>query len=142
MPTRFKYTSVPASSFALDPVELLMASDRELNEYMSIKKFAPYRNKNKGTWDNDRNEKLKALKAAIASRRWDGVPVGQMVDSKHEGRQQHGVGDGKKKKRMGKKERNKLRAAAGAAGEQNEVEEEHINSESERPKKKRKKDKA
>ncbi|KAF8891880.1 KRI1-like family C-terminal-domain-containing protein [Infundibulicybe gibba] len=43
MPTRFKYVPVQPQSFALSPVEILMATDQELNEYMSVKKYAPYR---------------------------------------------------------------------------------------------------
>ncbi|KAG8781908.1 hypothetical protein FRC16_002757, partial [Serendipita sp. 398] len=31
LPVRFKYTSVPSTSYALDPVEILMATDKELN---------------------------------------------------------------------------------------------------------------
>jgi protein KRI1 len=131
-----------------------MATDRELNEYMSIKRLAPYKSKNRGMWDNERNEKLLELKQAIASRTWDGVPVSEWVQGARAGRQ-GGVGgtregDGKKKKRMGKKERSKLKAlaegtqpeaAVGVDNEtlnQNQVEE---TSESERPKKKRKKNK-
>jgi protein KRI1 len=111
-----------------------MATDKELNEYISIKRLAPYKSKNKGNWDNERNEKLKALKSSIASRTWDGVPVGQLVGSRHGERKQNGM-DGKKK-RMGRKERNKLKAAASEGREQ-----ERANSDSERPKKKIKKEK-
>jgi protein KRI1 len=134
-----------------------MASDKELNEYMSIKRLAPYKNKNRGTWDKDRNEKLLQLKQAIASRTWDGVPVSKWVQGTRAGRQggtggtQEGEG-AKKKKRMGKKERSKLKALAEASqpetavdvdngnSNQNQVEGGDI-SESERPKKKRKKSK-
>ena len=37
MPTRFRYVSVPKQDFSLTPAEILMATDKELNEYMSIK---------------------------------------------------------------------------------------------------------
>jgi protein KRI1 len=155
LPTRFKYTTVPPTTFALDPAEILMATDKELNEYMSVKRLAPYKNKNRGTWDKDRNKKLLELKQAIASRTWDGVPVSKWVQGEHEGRQggARGTheGDGaKKKKRMGKKERSKLKALAEASqpeaavdvdnGDSNQVEGGDI-SESERPRKKRKKNK-
>lgn len=114
-----------------------MATDKELNQYVSIKKFAPYR-KNKGNWDKDRNEKLKELKAALAHRTWDGMPVEQLTEGRHSTRAD-GVGEGKKKKRMGKKERMKLKSAAAAAV----AEEERVDvQEEERPKKKRKKNPA
>ncbi|KIM31167.1 hypothetical protein M408DRAFT_65240 [Serendipita vermifera MAFF 305830] len=141
LPTRFKYTAVPSSSFALDPVEILMATDKELNQYMSVKRLAPYKNKNRGTWDRDRNEKLLELKQAISTRSWDGVPVSKWVQGGRGGPEGRDGGE-KKKKRMGKKERTKLKAHADAnventVGGENEAE----RSESERPRKKRKKNK-
>ncbi|PVF96620.1 Krr1-domain-containing protein [Serendipita vermifera] len=117
--TRFKYTTVPANSYALDPVEILMASDKELNEYMSIKRIAPY--KNKAYWDKERNEKLKEFKNRIGSRTWDGVPIAKLVQGRQRQRtggvNGDGLVDGKKKKRMGKKERNKFKAAEALATE-------------------------
>eukprot|EP00898_Chlorokybus_atmophyticus_P008248 jgi/Chlat1/8424/Chrsp80S07838 len=43
MPTRFKYTTVPAKSYGLAPEEILMADDRDLNARISLKRLAPYR---------------------------------------------------------------------------------------------------
>ncbi len=43
-----------------------MATDAELNEYMGVKKYAPYRKDLK--WDPHRNDKLKELKGKIAER--------------------------------------------------------------------------
>ncbi|KAF9963830.1 KRRI-Interacting protein 1 [Modicella reniformis] len=43
LPTRFKYTKVKPSSFGLTPVEILLADDKDLGEFVSLKKFAPYR---------------------------------------------------------------------------------------------------
>lgn len=104
MPTRFQYTTVPPDHFSLTPAEILMATDGELNQYMSVKRMAPY--KNKAAWDKDRIAKLKALKETINGRTWGGVPVEELS------RNENGAngGDGKPaKKRKGKKERLKAK---------------------------------
>ncbi|KAL6009743.1 hypothetical protein ACLOJK_000172 [Asimina triloba] len=41
--TRFKYASVTSNRYGLTPAELLMADDKDLNQYVSLKKLAPYR---------------------------------------------------------------------------------------------------
>lgn len=68
MPTRFKYTKVQSQSFALDPTEILLATDAELNQYMGIKKYAPYR-KDGHNWDKNRAGRLQELKQTIGERR-------------------------------------------------------------------------
>jgi protein KRI1 len=76
-----------------------MATDQELNEYMSVKKYAPYRKDVK--WDSKRVDRLKEFKSNISQR----VSVS-------------GTGEGNNtdkptKKRRGKKERSKLKNAVG-----------------------------
>ncbi|EPQ55289.1 Krr1-domain-containing protein [Gloeophyllum trabeum ATCC 11539] len=110
MPTRFKYTKVAPQNFGLSPVEILTATDAELNQFMGIKKLAPYR---KGVrWDNQRNEKLRELKTAVAERQ-QASGFGFASNPGAEGEQ-------RKKKRKGKKERMKLKAASGDVGEDGE----------------------
>jgi protein KRI1 len=103
MPTRFKYTHVPAQSFALTPDEVLMATDAELNQYLSVKKYATYRKE--GRWDHTRSERLKELKERLKTRgaRWDGADLAE-----DEPRQSS-------KKRKGKKERMKAKDDPGVS---------------------------
>ncbi|XP_037419627.1 calcium-dependent protein kinase 1-like [Triticum dicoccoides] len=41
--TRFKYRQVQPNSFGLETYEILQSDDRDLNQYVSMKKLAPYR---------------------------------------------------------------------------------------------------
>lgn len=69
-----------------------MATDAELNEYMGIKKFAPYRKA--GKWDSNRGDRLKELRQKIGERGYGG-------DITQE--------DKPVKKRKGKKERMRMK---------------------------------
>ncbi|KAJ6593337.1 KRI1-like family C-terminal-domain-containing protein [Mycena capillaripes] len=116
LPTRFHYASVAPQKFGLTPVEILLAKDSELNEYMSVKKYAPYRADNKAGWDHNRNDRLRELKGKVQERLG-----GQNVEEP--GR------DGQvKKKRKGKKERMKEKGPLDveAASENAKVESEGV----------------
>ncbi|THH23243.1 hypothetical protein EUX98_g7935 [Antrodiella citrinella] len=109
MPTRFHYTQVPPTSYALTPVEILLSTDAELNQYMGIKKYAPYRDKKREGWDQSRNARLSELKEKIGGRRWGNDVYGSGRTGDREG----GAGPSGKdrpKKRKGKKERMKSKA--------------------------------
>ncbi|KAJ7273015.1 KRI1-like family C-terminal-domain-containing protein [Mycena rebaudengoi] len=108
IPTRFHYTSVAPENFALTPAEILLATDQELNEYMSVKKYAPYRADVKGGWDKTRGDRLRELKGRLKER--GGGLIGHDRD-----------GEQPKKKRKGKKERMKLKGADGDGEEANET---------------------
>ncbi|KAJ2557750.1 Ribosome biogenesis protein Kri1 [Coemansia sp. RSA 1933] len=43
LPTRFKYSKVKQVDYGLTPAEILLADDKILNEYFSVKKIATYR---------------------------------------------------------------------------------------------------
>ncbi|KAF8311870.1 hypothetical protein DL93DRAFT_2060627 [Clavulina sp. PMI_390] len=111
IPTRFKYAPVDKTAYQLTPVEILLATDGELNDYVSLKKLAPYRKgKNRdGAWDPKRGEKLKDFRQKIHDRtgtsHWAGpTPSAHAATN----------GDGEaKKKRKGKKERQRAKAAEG-----------------------------
>jgi len=119
MPTRFHYSQVQSQNFALTPVEILMATDQELNEYMSIKKYAPYRQDGK-KWDNKRNDRLQELKTKIAARSSDGGVDGGTDEFQPT------------KKRKGKKER--LRAKMLAGSEEANADEKEAKEEVSKPK--------
>jgi protein KRI1 len=76
-----------------------MATDAELNEFMGVKKIAPYRKK-EARWDGKRSDRLKDLRAKIANR----------TDVSTEAT----AGDARPaKKRKGKKERMKMKLQLG-----------------------------
>src|ERR1700722_9473271 len=95
MPTRFKYTAVPSKSFGLTPAEILMATDAELNQYVSVKKYAPY--KKEKQWDQTRGDRLRDLKQKLKERGADQDDLGGQ-----------GI-ERPVKKRKGKKERMKAK---------------------------------
>ena len=77
-----------------------MADDKDLNQYMGIKKYAPYRKG--GIWDNQRPERLKEFRENLSTKRAKGNDESGGVQVK---------------KRKGKKERQKAKAAvASVAG--------------------------
>nr|XP_016510683.1 PREDICTED: protein KRI1 homolog [Nicotiana tabacum] len=57
--TRFKYRPVRAKRFGLTPEEMLTMEDKELSQYVSLKKIAPYREKE---WKVDRLKTLEVRK--------------------------------------------------------------------------------
>ncbi|KAH9833455.1 KRI1-like family C-terminal-domain-containing protein [Rhodofomes roseus] len=107
MPTRFKYARVAPQTFGLSATEILMATDAELNQFMGVKKLAPYRKEGKGkTWDGQRTARLKELKDKLKDR---GIVLGEGGADRDRTE--------KPKKRKGKKERmrEKVTAAGGDA---------------------------
>ena len=144
MPTRFQYTAVPPDHFSLTPAEILMATDAELNQYMSIKRMAPY--KNKAARDKDRAAKMKALKETINGRTWGGVPVEELDWNENGANDLNGKAA---KKRKGKKERLKAKKLAESQSQEEGMDQhrpprvsKNIEDEEEgsRPRKKRRKD--
>ena len=98
IPTRFNYTKSAPQSFGLTAAEILMADDKDLRQYMGIKKYAPYRKG--GNWDQQRPERLKEFrdKLNVKKTNWNGED-----------------GEVQVKKRKGKKERERAKTAAAIA---------------------------
>lgn len=70
IPTRFKYRKVASDFKGLDPVEILKADDAALNDFVSLKKLAPYRQPEKverdeKVWQKTRKKRLYTLRRAL-----------------------------------------------------------------------------
>lgn len=78
-----------------------MATDKDLNQYVSVKRYAPYRAEK---WDHNRGERLTEFREKLKER------VGDTGRS-------HRSDDPMPKKRLGKKERQKMKAATAGGGE-------------------------
>jgi protein KRI1 len=94
---------VAQTAYGLSATEILLADDKDLNEYVGLKKLAPYR-KLRETWDAKRPERLHEFKKKVSTRLGgvgaDIVATEHLVD-----------GDRRAKKRKGKKERTREKAA-------------------------------
>ena len=86
----------------MTPSEILLADDKDLNEYVGLKKLAPYR-KERENWDARRVERLREFKKKVSSRLGaagaDVVASERLVD-----------GERQAKKRKGRKERMREKA--------------------------------
>ncbi|WRT69784.1 uncharacterized protein IL334_006775 [Kwoniella shivajii] len=115
LPTKFKYTQAAPTSFGLTPVEILLATDEELNKVLSVKSIAPYKKGGIGMQGRGLGARVRELKDEVRKRRW-----GQEVKPWKENAPEHaarrdgggdgGGEDGERKrsgKRKGKKERQK-----------------------------------
>ncbi|XP_072953569.1 uncharacterized protein [Typha angustifolia] len=77
--TRFKYKSVPPNRYGLHSEEILMANDKDLNQYVSMKKLAPYR---QNEWKVTYHQKLKKsliLQGVKSDGKTTGKKSGSMV---------------------------------------------------------------
>ncbi|CAO3589545.1 unnamed protein product [Absidia cylindrospora] len=73
LPTRFKYTQTEADDFGLSPVEILMADDKELNKFVSIRTLAPYRNEvqhrsEMNTFRKNKKQRLREIRHHISKK--------------------------------------------------------------------------
>lgn len=59
---KFRYREVSPESFNMEPADILLADDKQLNEFVGLKKFAPYREPEKKEKDHKRYAKKKRLR--------------------------------------------------------------------------------
>ncbi|WVQ95967.1 hypothetical protein IAU59_003066 [Kwoniella sp. CBS 9459] len=128
LPTRFKYTQTAPTAYGLSPVEILLATDEELNKIFSVKTIAPYRKGGIGMQGKGLGKRVRELKEDLKRRRWGqedqgwkqnghAGQAGQKRKHEQDGGDEGGAsGEGRKGKRAGKKERQRLKALAGANG--------------------------
>ncbi|KAJ9099775.1 hypothetical protein QFC21_003773 [Naganishia friedmannii] len=132
LPTRFKYMKAAPNTYGLSPVEILLATDAELNDFLTVKHYAPYRHgSGVGAAGRGMGKRLGELKSKLATRRWgeeievDAKGFGKDSDkarSRDSGWNKNGgsakdgesAPSGPPKKRMGKKERQRLKAGGTA----------------------------
>jgi protein KRI1 len=128
-PVRFKYKKVDKETFDMDPAEILVADDKELNRAVSLKYLAPYRSKS--------SIPKRAVKQAKRAR--FGAAAGA-DDVAHRGRlRQHDDKDASKEKDRSRKKREKRKSReCDASGETTERDGDESEEKPERKKKKRK----
>ncbi|KAM3411276.1 hypothetical protein ACQJBY_003108 [Aegilops geniculata] len=116
--TRFKYRQVQPNSFGLETYEILQSDDRDLNQYVSMKKLAPYR---EDEWQVTHHKKLskdlilggqkiedKKVKSHKKSKSGEGPSSGRPETDKPTSEQEetHGKTESKSKKhKTGKRSR-------------------------------------
>lgn len=69
--TRFKYAKTKPNRYGLSPAELLMVDEKELNQYISLKKLAPYREEEWKLSKGMRYQLKKKSKELLHSGSWD-----------------------------------------------------------------------
>ncbi|SCV68517.1 BQ2448_638 [Microbotryum intermedium] len=122
--TRFKYAKVEPTGYNLTAEEILLATDAELNQFMSLKKLAPYRRSDEDKVKASKQKKrLKELRDLIKARKWgDELPAdGDEPSGKRKKYSQETSGGATKeggapkKKRAGKSERKRKGKTVGTS---------------------------
>jgi len=70
MPTRFKYTRSAPLDLGLTPVEILLATDAELNALTPVRHMAPYRRGGMGRTGQGLGRRVRDLKSQLSGRKW------------------------------------------------------------------------
>ncbi|KAK4684486.1 protein KRI1, partial [Tremellales sp. Uapishka_1] len=117
LPTRFKYTPSAPVNFGLTPIEILLATDSELNQLVSVKHIAPYKSGGLGFAGKGLGKRVRELKDELAKRKWG--EEGNVREKKVVERTQGAEKPKPKTKRLGPKQRlRKLAAEKDKKGEE------------------------
>ena len=117
LPTRFKYTQSAPANFGLSPVEILLATDAELNTIAPVKTLAPYR-RGLGMAGKGMGKRVRELKDELRKRKWAEVTAIRSLKQRGgTGNNEIPLGSGKegeekrerKGRRLGRKERMKMK---------------------------------
>jgi len=110
--TRFKYTRSAPVDLGLTPVEILLATDAELNALAGMRHLAPYRRGGFGRAGMGLGKRIRELKSTLRQRRW-GEEEGAEASRKDKARVK---GSGANADGMGKKRKWGEDAEGGASG--------------------------
>jgi len=109
--TRFKYKQVKPNSFGLSTYDILVSDDKDLNQYVSIKKLAPYREDEWKVTHHKRQSKDLILgkkdKSGKKSRSEEGGPSSSKTEKGRLTNGQESTGDKKKTTRSELRKRRK-----------------------------------
>ncbi|KAK8849750.1 hypothetical protein IAR55_005085 [Kwoniella newhampshirensis] len=139
LPTKFRYTKALPTSFGLSPVEILLATDEELNKVVGVKSIAPYRKGGIGMAGMGLGKRVRELKDELSKRRW-----GEENRSRDQGGESsdrmrdNGYADVGGNKRAGKRKGRKERQREAKAGGEDGVSVQATGVEHETPQGKRK----
>jgi len=111
IPIRFHYTTVPKANYSLKAADILMATDKELNEYVGMKALAAH--KKRSRWDGTLAPKLGQLKRTLSKRDWGFAGLDRRGVYAQGHKKRNAEGEAKApNRRKGKKERERERLPA------------------------------
>ncbi|XVE84580.1 hypothetical protein DITRI_Ditri17bG0024100 [Diplodiscus trichospermus] len=75
--TRFKYVKIKPNRYGLKPKEILALDDKELNQYVSLKKLAPFRDREWKVPDSKRYQQKLKIKELLKEKKLNGKKAGK-----------------------------------------------------------------
>ncbi|KAI9334272.1 KRI1-like family C-terminal-domain-containing protein [Obelidium mucronatum] len=123
--TRFKYRKVEPEDYGLTAVEILMAPDNALNDYVPLKHIAPFRpeqrkKRDKEIWSKTKKKKMKKLRDSL-----EAAKVGKTLEEWENDKREKKKKAEMEEKRLGqaaKKAMKRAKKAAGGEGGEGNVE--------------------
>ncbi|XVE90627.1 hypothetical protein DITRI_Ditri20bG0092900 [Diplodiscus trichospermus] len=97
--TRFKYVKIKPNRYGLKPKEILALDDKELNQYVSLKKLVPYRDKEWKVPDSKRYQQKLKIKELLKEKKLNGKKAVKKRSRDVAEQSTSRLGDGKEDKR-------------------------------------------